>query len=100
LGDFLCRIGYQAAGIDDLEPVAEPLDVTDNPVAGDAGLLQGDGDAAADKAVEEGRFAGVGPADDDYDGGYYRRLWGDWKFPVGRACARMAARVASACGNW
>ena len=47
------RVRDQSAGVDDLEPAPELLHVADDAVAGDARFLQGDGDPAADQAVEK-----------------------------------------------
>jgi len=58
-------VRHNAAGVDDFQRAAQPLGFAINAVAGDPRLVGDDGAARPSEAVEEGRFADVGPADDD-----------------------------------
>ena len=61
-------VGVPAAGVDDGEGAAVPDGVVRDPVAGHAGDVLDDGLAAADDAVDQGRLADVGAADDGQHG--------------------------------
>ncbi len=55
-----------AARIDQAEAFAAIFDLAVNAVAGNAGLIADDGSPVAQDRIEQGRFANVGPPDDDY----------------------------------
>ena len=57
-----------AAGVDQLEAAARPVGLVDDPVAGHAGQLLGDGRAPAEDAVDQGRLADVGSPDHRHPG--------------------------------
>ena len=61
------RLG-EAAGVDEVEDAAAPLDLADEAVARRAGDVFDDGAALADHAVEQRRLADVGPADEGDEG--------------------------------
>ncbi len=54
----------QAAGVHERKDAAVPFGVRVEPVAGGAGQILDDGEALADQAIEERRFADVRPAHD------------------------------------
>ena len=64
---FLAGHEADAAGIDEREGAAQPLDLGADTVAGDAGPVVNDGDAAAGDAVEKRGLADIGSADDGDD---------------------------------
>src|SRR5262249_40449721 len=60
----------QAAGVEQIERGAAPLDVTRERVARGAGDRRDDGAAAAGDSVEKGRFAHIGAADERNSRGF------------------------------
>ena len=56
----------QARGIEHDDLVVRPGDDTQDPVAGGLGPGSDDGDLLAQVAVEQGRFAGIGRADNGH----------------------------------
>ena len=66
LGEGVALVEDDAAGVDDLVPLAVPLGGGVEAVAGDAGLVLDDGEALLDDAVEEGALADVRSADDHH----------------------------------
>src|SRR5690606_40424153 len=55
--------GVQTCALPICEDAVAPAALAVEPIAGDAGLILHDRDPAPDEAVEQGRFAHVGPAD-------------------------------------
>jgi len=68
------RLGLPAAGVDELEAPAGPVGLVGDPVPGHARDLLGDGRAAAQDPVDQGRLADVGAPDDGHPGQANRRL--------------------------
>src|SRR5690606_2878255 len=62
-GDVFGGVRIDAARVDHREDAVAPAALAVEPIAGDAGLILHDRDPAPDEAVEQGRFAHVGPAD-------------------------------------
>ncbi len=85
-------LAAQAGGVDQAHALALPVPVDRDGVAGDAGLGPGQQAVLADQPVDQGRLAGVGPADDGDADGLVAALG---LVVVGRSSSGAAAMTAS-----